>query len=170
MSTCSRTRSQNLNTHLVCFSVVAKDGPSIVLSANVLPQITGAVQHGQNDLDFLHTISPNWQTVFQKGEVHLLYTLWLDLTIYGTQLEMIEWCYLQDYWQMTIIWVTFGIWIKYRNQWLTGCYKLWKNLTVLSVTKNNVILSHGYGSLILSYLLIFILPLAECGHYLEVYN
>ena len=62
VSTFGSKRSQNLNTHVVCFSVVAKDDPPIVLSANVLPQITGSVQRGpllQSDLDFLHTISPD---------------------------------------------------------------------------------------------------------------
>ena len=88
VSTFGSKRSQNLNTHVVCFSVVAKDDPPIVLSANVLPQITGAVQRGQllqSDLDFLHTISPeNLADSVPERELHLLLTFWLDLTIDGT--------------------------------------------------------------------------------------
>ena len=69
------TRSQNLNTHVI---VVAKDGPPIVLSANVLLQITEAVQCGlllQSELDFLHTIShENLADSVPEREVHLLLT------------------------------------------------------------------------------------------------
>ena len=46
---------------MVCFTILAKDNPPIVLNTNVLPQITGAIQQGpllQSDLDFLHTIAP----------------------------------------------------------------------------------------------------------------
>ena len=61
VSTFGGTRPQNLNTHVVCFTFLAKDNPPIVLNANVLSQITGAIQRGlllQSDLDFLHTIAP----------------------------------------------------------------------------------------------------------------
>ena len=60
VSTFDGTKSQYIDTHVVSFSIVVKDGPPIVLCANVLPQITGAIRHGpllQSDLDFLQTIS-----------------------------------------------------------------------------------------------------------------
>ena len=60
VSTFGGTRPQNLNT---CgpFYYSTKDNSPIILNANLLPQITGAIQHGpllQSDLDFLHTIAP----------------------------------------------------------------------------------------------------------------
>ena len=61
VSTYGGTRPQNLNTHVACYTILAKDSPPIVLNANVLPQITGAIQRGpllQSDLHFLLTISP----------------------------------------------------------------------------------------------------------------
>jgi len=51
VSTFDGTKSQYIDTHVVSFSIVVKDGPPIVLCANVLPQITGAIRHGP----LLHT-------------------------------------------------------------------------------------------------------------------
>jgi len=81
VSTFGGTRSQNVNTHVVSFSVDVKDGPPIVLCANVLPQITGAIQRGpllQSDLDFLRTVSPDQlaDSVPEKGS-----TFTIDLLV-----------------------------------------------------------------------------------------
>ena len=81
VSTFGGTRPQNLNTRVVCFTILAKDNPPIVLNANVLPQITGAIQRGpllQSDLDFLHTIAPERlaDSILERGN-----TFTIDLFI-----------------------------------------------------------------------------------------
>ena len=56
VSTFGGKKPHNLNTYVVHFTVVTKQNTSILLHANVVPEITGPVQCGpllQGDLDFL---------------------------------------------------------------------------------------------------------------------
>jgi len=64
------------HTYVVSFSVDVKDGPPIVLCANVLPQITGAVfnvahYYRATWIFFELFLQINWLIVFLKRAVHL---------------------------------------------------------------------------------------------------
>ena len=61
VSTFGGKKPHNLNTYVVRFTVVTKQNTSMLLHANVVPEITRPIQHGplvQVDLDFLHLIEP----------------------------------------------------------------------------------------------------------------
>ena len=61
VSTFGGKKPHNLNTYVVHFTVVIKKNISMLLHANVVPEITGPVQRGpllHGDLDFLRLIEP----------------------------------------------------------------------------------------------------------------
>ena len=61
VSTFGDKKPQQLDTHVVKFTITSKENSPIVLHANVLPQITGPIQRGpllEKDLEFLKIISP----------------------------------------------------------------------------------------------------------------
>ena len=58
VSTFGGKKPRNLNTYVVHFTIVTKKNISMLLHANVVPEITGPVQRGpslQGDLDFLRS-------------------------------------------------------------------------------------------------------------------
>jgi len=55
------SRAQSLETYVVSFNVLTRQGSSMLLHANVLKQITNPIQCGplsQGDIKFLQVISP----------------------------------------------------------------------------------------------------------------
>ena len=61
VSTFGTKRAQSLETYVVDFNLMTKQGSSILLHANVLKQITSPIQHGslsQADIKFLQAIVP----------------------------------------------------------------------------------------------------------------
>jgi len=49
---------QSIDTYVVHFSIITKDGTQLDLQANVLNQITSPIQRGPLDIEFLQLISP----------------------------------------------------------------------------------------------------------------
>ena len=61
LSTFGTKKPQHLDTYVVNFNIIAKDGSSISLHANVLQQITSPIRRGplhQADVEFLQAIAP----------------------------------------------------------------------------------------------------------------
>ena len=56
VSTFGAQKAANIDTHVVSFNVQVKDGPYMMLSANVLKHITGTIQRNplsENDLELI---------------------------------------------------------------------------------------------------------------------
>ena len=61
VSTFGTSKAQSLETYVVSFNVMTKQGQSMLLHINVLKQITNPIQRGplsQADIKFLQVISP----------------------------------------------------------------------------------------------------------------
>ena len=57
ISTFAAKGPQEVNTYVVHFNLITKDGSCLPLYANVINQISGPVQRGSSDMDFLLSIS-----------------------------------------------------------------------------------------------------------------
>ena len=87
VATFGTKKPQNLETFVVEFSLTTKEGLTIGLHANVLPQITGPILRGplhQEDIKFLKAITPDKMAdniPIQLSSATIDYSAWIGLLL-----------------------------------------------------------------------------------------